>query len=145
MSKIESNISEQFNKYFSAYLNKDFKQDEKSAINAGLTPIYKRLKENIISSGIRNANELSIGATKYIKESPSGFIGKVHVLGSKGRIGGFLRIFELGTYKKKYKNGGGLKPKHFLTNALSSTSNIEETVKNNLEVIIQKLNSGKYG
>jgi hypothetical protein len=56
-------------------------------------------------------------------------------MGNRGDYAGYLRIFELGTYKKHYKNGG-IRPYRFFSDAYSSSVNsVWENLKRSIESI----------
>ena len=126
---------ERFKQWFASKFDDNYKRDVATAIREGLTPLKNRVVSNVQGSGFNDVAGLSQGVVLSTDIDKSS--GKVHILGRRGR-GGFLRIFELGTYKSP-NHKPQLKAREWFTQALQEMgSTIEPNVIAALEKIMRK-------
>lgn len=126
---------ERFKQWFASKFDEDYKRDVATAIREGLRPLRDRVVSNVQGSGFNDVAALSQGVILSTNVDESS--GKVHILGRKGK-GGFLRIFELGTYKSQ-NHKPQLSAREWFTTALQEMqSTIEPNTIAALEKIMRK-------
>lgn len=133
--KLNMTAEESFKHWFDSKFDEEYKNGVASAIRKGLTVLRDRAVSNVNSSGFRNTTELSKGVVMSVDQDYSE--GKVHILGSKGK-GGFLRIFELGTYKSP-DHKPQIKARNWFTSAVSEVgAEVEQRTLDALQKLIDK-------
>lgn len=129
------NASETFQNWYNTFINTEFRESLSKIYRKNLKILKDQIVSNVNSSGFRKSSEIAKGAV--ITTNSDNNSAKVHILGQRGNYAGYLRIFELGTYKKQYKNGRiGIKPYRFFSNALASSANsVWANLKQSIESI----------
>lgn len=155
MSNLVSNTKQSFEQWYAQAFNEDYKTEQAGAIREGLKILRNQTIANVNASGFKKANQIAMGTVLSVDKDNA--TGKVHILGKRGDYAGYLRIFELGTYKSNNVNAASLikmsankrgkalrhknsiKARYFFTDAQQQTANeVPQKTMEALKIMMEK-------